>query len=65
MNDVKFSIKIIMAHHNCPKMAGSSNPARPRMERIGTDYTTNNLYYSCPACGMEIMLNAKITEKEE
>jgi len=58
----KYRITIIMAHHNCPKFAGSSNPARPRMQSMGRDHVHNNMYYECPACQTTIMLHAEIKE---
>ena len=62
--DRAYNIRILIAHHNCPKMANSSNPARPVMQRTGTDYPNNNSYYQCPACETEIMLHTTIREAD-
>jgi len=61
----KFYISLLIAHHNCPKLANSSNPARPVMKSIGKDDVHNSIYYGCPACGMEIMLSARVTEHKD
>ena len=60
----KYKITLIIAHHNCPKLANSSNPARPVMERFGRVHSQNRNYYRCPACGMEIMLQATVRDDQ-
>ena len=59
---VKYKVSIILAHHNCPKMAGSSNPARPVFKALGKDHVRQHNYYVCPACGTEIMLQATVKD---
>ena len=60
----KYKITVIIAHHNCPKLANSSNPARPVMQRFGRVHEQNRTYYRCPACDMEIMLQATVRDDQ-
>ena len=62
--DKKYHVSVLLAHHNCPKLANSSNPARPVMVLLGRDHVAQRNYYSCPACDTEIMLQVTINEKE-
>lgn len=58
----KYRITVLMAHHNCPKLTHSSNSARPVMVRFGREHERNRNFYRCPACDMEIMLQATVRE---
>lgn len=61
-NTGKWKINILMAHHNCHMLKDTHLPVRPVMTLIGKDHVNQRNYYKCPACNMEIMLQATVKE---